>query len=177
MSESNTLLLIVIAAVIVAAAYYYYEAKPQSQTTDNTRNILRQIQHVFATKAAPRQSVPVLDTVTALTIVHNDPLLLTLFTKDVQLLPDGVTAEQFERQVAEYQQKYLKTPEVKIPRSLGFSYDKYVADQERIARESAVHHQQFTSRGDVGTLSEKLARGVPLKLHVKTFLKKVKGKK
>lgn len=93
-----------------------------------------------------------------LRVQHNDPLLSTLFVSDAPLLPTNVSKEEFERLVDEYDKRYLTMPKMVIPRTMHFNYDKYVEQQERMDRDMVRHHQQFISRDEVGSLTEKMAR-------------------
>ena len=96
-----------------------------------------------------------------LTVEHDGPLLGSLFSKEVEALPEGINREEFERAVSNYQNQHLKEVEVKIPRSMNFNYDKYASEQEAMRRNVSAVASSFIGRGEVGSISEQLAKGVP----------------
>lgn len=198
MTDPNTLFWVFLAAVVILAAYFFCnkggsregfkdlkralglraDTKSESPTPVQVQEIELDPTGLGSSAFGPvRTRSAELRRQNVLQVEHNDPLLLTLFTKEVHLLPDGVTQEQFDRLVDEHYNKFIKTPELQIPRSLNFNYDKYAEDQDRVARETNSHYQQFIQRDDVGSLTEQVNRNVTQKLHVKSFLKKKsKGK-
>lgn len=91
-------------------------------------------------------------------INHKDTFLGSLFSHELDALPEGMTREQFEREVARYQQEHLKTPELKIPRSLNFNYNHYSQEQEQMRRNISASARQFVHRDAVGEITEKLAK-------------------
>lgn len=106
-------------------------------------------------------------------VKHDDPLLVSLFSKQVQVLPEGVSQEQFDRLVDDHVKRYLKAPPVQKPRGLDFNYDKYTAEEERAERDLTNHTKHFVNRAEFGSLSEQVARGeLTGKLQVKRFAKK-----
>ena len=94
-----------------------------------------------------------------LTVEHNEPLLGSLFSRELEALPDGITRDEFERAVSDYQHQHLKEVEIKIPRSLNFNYDKYAAEQEAMRRNVSATASKFIQREEIGGISEQLIKG------------------
>jgi hypothetical protein len=140
---------------------------------------------------APKALVPDMAPVTAtvrlpfnrrqatLTVEHNEPLLGSLFSRELESLPDGISREEFERQVSEYQQQHLKEAELKIPRSMNFNYEKYAAEQESMRRNVGAAASRFIQREQVGGITEQLAKSGPTQVQMvpRSFLKKVVAKR
>jgi hypothetical protein len=113
-----------------------------------------------------------------LTVQHNEPLLGSLFSREVEALPEGISRDEFERAVDEYQQQHLKEAEIKIPRSLNFNYEKYAAEQEAMRRNVSASTSKFIQREEVGLIGETLAKGVPTQsLAPRNFLKRAVAKR
>lgn len=192
MITSSSTFWIFLAVIIIITAYYMCNK-------DKSAVIVRALKERFGMRSVPVTARPLSVTartapVTARTapvtaraapvtarrkamlqVDHNDPLLVTLFSRDAPLLPDGMKQEQFDRLVDEYYERNLKVQEIKIPRSLNFNYDQYSADQDRMAKETNAHYQQFVHREALGEVTDKITRGkvVGAPLQHRTFMKKV----
>jgi hypothetical protein len=178
MSDSNVFWILVAVAVILLAYFYCGNKGP-----DNFLDMIKQNLGMFR-KAAQKtnpQVIPVsrkqnpVQRGTMLEVEHNDPLLVTLFARDVQVLPDGMSQAQFDNLVTEYHDRNLKEREIVIPRNLNFNYTRHVSETDKVNKAVTEHYKQFVSRGDVGGITDKIVRGVSTTnstLHPRVFNKK-----
>ena len=177
MASDNSVFWILVVVAVVLAAYFICNSQNRGSLIETIKQNLG-LNRKFG--GAPQQA-PVFQTRQSrqrthmLEVEHNDPLLVTLFTRDATAIPDGMTTDQFDKLVTEYQEKHLTSKPVEIPRSLHFNYDKYAAEQEEMNKAISRHYQQFTDREEVGTVSERVIRpsGPGVTLQARTFKKKV----
>ena len=162
---------------VVSAINNSVKSRPEAPVTQVTVPVPEQL------PAEPKVTPPIIINSpfirrhATLTVEHNEALLGSLFSRELESLPDGISREEFERAVTAYQHQHLKEAEIKIPRSLNFNYEKYAAEQEAMRRNVSATASQFVQRGDVGGISEKLAKGAPQTLAPRAFLKKSVAKR
>jgi len=163
--SDGTILLILIVIVVIFAIFFVCDKKEPLSFFDQLKQNLG-LKRDAVPPATPKKKVTFASTTAhtrstnMLQVEHNDPLLVTLFSRDIQLLPDGMSQEQFDGLVNDYHEKNLKVKEVVIPRSVNFNFEKYTAEQELMNQNVKEHYQQFTSREVIGGISDSIARGV-----------------
>ena len=183
---ASTLFWVLVVVAVVVAAYLLCDGKKvaavvaavNGTSTPTTTTTSTTVSTTPATSAPVR--LPFSRRQATLTVEHNEPLLGSLFSREVESLPDGISREDFDRAVNEYQQQHLKEVEIKIPRSLNFNYEKYAAEQESMRRNVSATASKFVQREEVGGISDRLAKGVPVQpqtLAARTFMKKVVAKR
>lgn len=161
--SDGTILLILIVIVVIFAIFFFCDKKEPLSFFDQLKQNLG-LKRTVVAPSTPKKKVTFAPTsarsTNMLQVEHNDPLLVTLFSRDIQLLPEGMSQEQFDGLVNDYHEKNLKVKEVVIPRSVNFNFEKYTAEQELMNQNVKEHYQQFTSREVIGGISDSIARGV-----------------
>src|SRR5665647_982866 len=138
MASDNKVLWILVVILVIAALFFLCNQGQNTSFLDKLKQNLGlrqesasaevkgEVKATAEVKVAPTFSKrSVHQRANMLEVQHQDPLLVTLFSHEVQALPDGMSNSQFEKLVSEYQLKNLTERKLVIPRSLGFNYERY----------------------------------------------------